>query len=79
MSVGYKRSDFEFGKDTMNISRRHAVFERTPQGYTVTDLDSKAGTWVNGSIIRPHTPVILSSGNKISFGRAGASYVFEII
>ena len=77
VSVGFQQSDFEFGKDTMNISRRHAVFERTLQGYTVTDLGSKAGTWVNGSMIPPHMPTILKSGNHISFGRAGASYVFE--
>jgi hypothetical protein len=79
VSVGTKRSDFEFNADTKNISRRHAVFGyEDGAGYTVTDLGSKAGTWVNGRKIPPHTPQAIESGYHISFGNGGASYVFEV-
>ena len=77
VSVGKQQSDFEFAKNVKNISRRHAMFESTPQGYTVTDLGSKAGTWIDGNMIPPHTPTSLTSGNRVSFGNAGALYVFE--
>jgi len=77
VSVGVKQSDFEFSKDKKNISRRHAVFECTPQGCTVTDLGSKAGTWVDMRKIPPHVPVLLASGCRVSFGNVGASYIFE--
>ena len=76
-SVGVKQSDFEFSKETKNISRRHAVFECSEQGCTVTDLGSKAGTWVNGRMIPVNEPQPLEQGCSVSFGNAGADYIFE--
>jgi len=76
-SVGTKQSDFEFSREKTNISRRHALFEHTHRGYTVTDLGSKTGTWVNGQRISPNRPILLMSGYRVSFGSAGAVYVFE--
>ena len=77
VSVGVQQSSFEFTKETKNISRRHAVFERTEDGYTVMDLESKAGTWVNGIKLPPNTPQQLNQGDQVSFGNAGANYIYE--
>lgn len=34
--------------DSQQISRSHAVLERTPEGFTCRDLDSANGVWVDG-------------------------------
>jgi hypothetical protein len=75
--VGVRQSDFEFGKDTPNVSRRHAMFECTEAHCTVTDLGSKGGTWINGQLIPPNISHILAPGCGVSFGNAGANYRFK--
>jgi pSer/pThr/pTyr-binding forkhead associated (FHA) protein len=49
-------------------------------GYTVTDLGSMGGTWINGYKIPADTPQPVESGCRISFGSGsgGASYIFEL-
>ena len=34
--------------ESQQLSRAHAVLERTPEGYLCRDLDSANGTWVEG-------------------------------
>ncbi len=41
-----------------SISRQHATVERTPEGYTVTDLRSRAGSLVNGRRFEKHALII---------------------
>lgn len=41
-----------------SISRQHAVVERTPSGYEVADLQSRAGSLVNGRRFEKHLLVI---------------------
>jgi pSer/pThr/pTyr-binding forkhead associated (FHA) protein len=77
MSVGVKQSDFEFIKETKGVSRRHAEFICSDDVYSVMDLGSKAGTWVNGRQIPPNTPQSLEPGCCVSFGNSGADYIFE--
>ena len=74
-SIGQKQCDFEFGKSTLAVSRRHASIERTPSGYEITDLNSRAGTFVNGKRIVPGEPQPLHPGDRVSFGYAGADYI----
>ena len=47
------------------VSRQHAKFERTTAGFTVTDLGSTNGTWVNGRNIETE---ILQSGYRVRIG-----------
>ena len=47
------------------VSRQHVKFERTADGFMVTDLGSTNGTWVNGKNIET---AILRSGNRIRIG-----------
>ena len=75
--VGYKQCDFEFEKAIKDISRRHASIMRTARGYTVIDLNSRTGTFVNGKRMTPGKSCLIQPGDLVSFGSAGAEYVFE--
>jgi len=50
------------------LSRHHALFERTPAGLRLTDLGSTNGTWVNGQRIAG--PMLLHGGDSIALGDA---------
>ena len=62
------------GRDSTNrirlldteISRRHAEFARSPDGYRVRDLGSVNGTFVNGQSIRD---VLLRPGDQVQVGQ----------
>ena len=78
VSVGYRQSTFEFDKSTKAVSRHHAVIERQSNGgYTVTDLSSSAGTFVDGARLTPNVPRPIQRGSRISFGTGGADYIWE--
>lgn len=78
VSVGCKQSNFEFDKKTKAVSRHHAVIERQSDGsYTVMDLSSAAGTFVDGVRITPNVPHHLERGCRIAFGTGGADYIWE--
>ncbi|MCL2162890.1 MAG: FHA domain-containing protein [Oscillospiraceae bacterium] len=76
-SAGAGQSSFEFNKETKAVSRRHAVVERNAQGYFLVDLNSSAGTFVNGQKMPPNTPYKLEKGCRVSFGYSGADYCWE--
>ena len=46
------------------VSRRHAMIERTEQGFVLKDLSSKNGTFLNGKELREE-PVLLQDGDEI--------------
>ena len=78
VSVGHQQSDYEFDKQTKAVSRHHAAIEREQDGcYTLVDLDSKAGTFLNGERLTPNVPVPLTRGSRVSFGTGGADYIWE--
>lgn len=45
------------------VSRRHAKIERTPEGFVLTDLNSKNGTFLNGKAVKE--PKLLQDGDEI--------------
>lgn len=51
--------------DAKNISRRHAVIEKTDQGYRVRDLDSRNGIHLNAGRVKS---AILSKGDVLKIG-----------
>lgn len=53
--------------DDISVSRRHATFVRTDEGYRVSDLGSLNGTYVNRD--RIDTDVVLSGGDEVRFGK----------
>ncbi len=76
--LGVKQNSFEFDKRTVAVSRRHAAIERGQNGeYTIVDLNSKAGTYVEGARLTPNIPFKLTSGCRVSFGTGGADYIWE--
>jgi len=75
--VGKKQSNFEFDKRTKAVSRRHAIIERGKYSYSIIDLSSSAGTYVDGIKIPPNTPYALDSGSRVSFGNMGIDYIWE--
>jgi len=76
-SAGPGQSSFEFSRDTKAVSRRHAVVERGADGFVLVDLNSSAGTMINGQKIAPNTPYKLERGCRVSFGYSGADYCWE--
>lgn len=48
------------------VSARHAQIQRTPQGYVLTDLGSKNGTFVNGQQIQQ---ALLRGGERLRVGQ----------
>ena len=76
-ATGFKQSSFEFEKRTKAVSRRHAAVERREDAYAIVDLDSAAGTFINGQKLAPNMPFILEPGCRVSFGFSGAEYVWE--
>jgi len=76
-AYGKQQSDFEFDKMTKAVSRRHAAIERGVFGYSIVDLSSSAGTYVNGQKLPPNTSYVLEYGCRVSLGNAGADYIWE--
>ena len=76
-SVGIKQSNFEFDKKTKAVSRHHAAVERNAAGFYIVDLNSLAGTFLNGERLPPNTPFKIENGSRLSFGNAGADYIWE--
>jgi len=69
VTVGRDGSMCDIVLDHALISRKHALFESDERGQvTITDLDSKQGTFVNGERIKSRE---LSDGDCVGFGRAG--------
>lgn len=79
IGIGYKQCDFEFDPETIAVSRRHAAIKHSNSEYTIVDLNSSAGTFVNEDKIIPCEHHEIKHGDCISFGNAGANYIFEAV
>ena len=53
--------------DDISVSRRHATFTRTANGYVISDLGSLNGSYINRD--RIDTDVILSGGDEVQIGK----------
>ncbi len=58
--------DSEIFLDDVTVSRKHAEFRRTPEGFTVRDVGSLNGTYVNRDRI---DKVALSGGDEVQIGK----------
>jgi len=75
-AAGRQQSSFEFERRTKAVSRRHAAVERDEEAYSIIDLSSSAGTFVDGQRLPPNTPFKLEKECRVSFGNYGADYVW---
>lgn len=67
-SIG-RSSDSDILLDDITVSRNHAILERTEDSYSITDLGSLNGSYINGKRVENH---ILNDGDKIQIGK----YIF---
>lgn len=77
ITVGRQQSDFEFPKNTMGVSRKHAIIERFGDTYSIVDRDSTAGTYVNGTKLLANQTAQLTDNCRVSFGYDGADYIWR--
>ena len=75
--LGRPISDFEFEPTSKAVSRHHAEISLDAEGFMIRDLGSLAGTVVNGVALERQTFYRLLDGFTISFGNAGADYVWR--
>jgi pSer/pThr/pTyr-binding forkhead associated (FHA) protein len=61
-----RHPDSEIFLDDVTVSRRHAEFRRTPEGFRVCDVGSLNGTYVNRDRI---DEVALSGGDEVQIGK----------
>ncbi len=53
----------------LGVSRHHTVIRSSDKGYTIMDLNSSNGTWLDGKILTPAETYDLPSGAVIQLGR----------
>ncbi len=55
------------------VSRKHAVIHRSGNVYTIEDMGSTNGTFVNKKRIQPHVPQAIAPGDELRFGKLAFS------
>jgi len=66
MHIGRAADRNEIVLDEGQVSRQHALIKRRGQGFTLLDLNSANGTFINGERIKEH---VLSPGDVFSISR----------
>ncbi len=66
VTVG-RHPDSDIFLDDISVSRRHATFTRTPNGFVISDLGSLNGSYVNRD--RIDSDVVLSGGDEVQIGK----------
>jgi pSer/pThr/pTyr-binding forkhead associated (FHA) protein len=59
----------ELGGMEKGVSRKHAVIHHEGADYTVEDMGSTNGTFVNKKKIQPHAPQAIKPGDEVRFGK----------
>jgi pSer/pThr/pTyr-binding forkhead associated (FHA) protein len=62
-----RADDCDITIDNLAVSRHHAIIEKNEDSYTIKDLDSNNGTFVNGH--RVGTATTLNFGDEIGVGK----------
>ncbi len=55
------------------VSRKHAVIHHAGADYTVEDMGSTNGTFINKKRIQPNTPQAIKPGDEVRFGKLSLS------
>jgi DNA-binding CsgD family transcriptional regulator len=72
VTIGKEASNDVSLADDPTVSRLHAVLERFPTGWSVRDLSSSNGTFVNGDRVWAERP--LRTGDEIRIGNVRLAY-----
>ena len=65
--------------DNMKVSAHHAEIRLHEQAFSITDLGSIHGTYVNGERLDFNTPRLLNPGNSIALGDIVFTFEIEVI
>lgn len=57
-----------------SVSREHCVFDCVDHRFTVKDMGSTVGTYINGVRLEPWVPYHIEDGAKISFGKVNMEF-----
>jgi hypothetical protein len=63
----------DLGGMDKGVSRKHAVIHRAGKDYTVEDMGSTNGTYINKKKIMPHAPQAIKPGDELRFGKLSLS------
>jgi pSer/pThr/pTyr-binding forkhead associated (FHA) protein len=63
----------DLGGMDKGVSRKNAVIHRAGTDYTVEDMGSTNGTYVNKKKILPHAPQAIKPGDELRFGKLSLS------
>ncbi len=55
------------------VSRKHAVIHHAGAEYSVEDMGSTNGTFINRKRIQPHAPETIKAGDEVRFGKLALS------
>ncbi len=55
------------------VSRKHAVIHHAGADYTVEDMGSTNGTFINRKRIQPYAPETIKPGDEVRFGKLSLS------
>ncbi len=58
------------------VSRRHAIIEHRMNVFTITDLGSTNGTFLNGKKLAAHIPAPVKAGDVVELGQNGVKLTF---
>ena len=61
------KPDVAFGREFNKIGRKHARIQKTDRGYAIVDLGSLNHTLLNGQVLIPNEPYMLSDGDELMF------------
>ena len=73
LTIGRDTSNDIVLPDDLQVSRHHATLERLAAGWSVSDLDSTNGTFVNGQPLSQPRP--LYPGDEIEVGETRLVYL----
>jgi len=62
-----------FGGMENGVSRKHAVIHREGMDYTVEDMGSTNGTYVNKKKVQPNARQTIKPGDEVRFGKLSLS------
>lgn len=65
-NIAGRHPDADIFLDDVTVSRRHAKFERVGQGFTLSDIGSLNGTYINGDRI---DSVTLANAVQVQIGK----------
>ena len=65
--LGRMAEQVDYRLDNPTVGKMHAEIAKASQGYTITDLNSRNGTYINNERIKPGEAFTLSEGDRLSF------------